>query len=386
MKRVQRLLEANHRLVFLAVTFGILPVVLRGVPQGTAIWVVILAVLHTIAGTYGWMQCQKRAKPWIFFEYFLAQSAILLAIACLEMRHTQEVTSGGPMSILLLSQSAQLTTRSRAVFLILFYLGFIVSALAFVTPVGIIPSAIGFATLMLVMVYFTGLLDREENARMRVDEANRKLTEYAQQAEELAVAKERNRLAREIHDNLGHYLTAVNMQIEAAMAIMNTDKDRTILALEHAQLLTKEGLAEVRRAVAALRAAPAEARPLHEALLTLVKEHQVSGLTVTYQIEGAIRPCSAQTELALYRIAQEGLTNTRKHAGATRADLTLDYRNLDTVGLRLQDYGVGTLSGRPASNGFGLLGIRERVELLGGIVNIKSGLGQGFILEVELPD
>lgn len=386
MKRVQRLLEANHRLVFLAVTFGILPVVLREVPQGTAICMIVLAVLHAVVGTYGWMQCQRRAKPWIFFEYFLVQSVILLAIACLEMRHTQEVTSGGPLSVLLLSQSAQLAPRSRAVFLILFYLGVLVAMLAFVAPVGVIPAAIGFATLMLVMVYFTGLLDREEKARMEVDEANRKLTEYTHQAEELAVAKERNRLAREIHDNLGHYLTAVNMQIEAAMAVMSTDRDRTVLALERAQLLTKEGLAEVRRAVAALRSAPTESRPLHEALLTLVKEHQASGLTVTYQIEGDIRPCSAQTELALYRIAQEGLTNTRKHARATRADLTLDYCNLHTVNLRLLDNGVGTELGGPAANGFGLLGIRERVELIGGIVAIKTEPGQGFILEVELPD
>ncbi|MBZ0290842.1 MAG: sensor histidine kinase, partial [Anaerolineae bacterium] len=224
--------------------------------------------------------------------------------------------------------------------------------------------------------------ERAAQTSHQLDETNRKLTEYAAQAEELATLRERNRLAREIHDNLGHYLTAVNMQIEAAMAVLSTDQERTLQALVKAQTLTKEGLSEIRRSISALRANPIENRALHEALLLLVEEHRAAGNVVEFEVVGDIRPCSAALEMTFYRIAQEGLTNIRKHAKAARADLTLSYSHPRCVRLTLRDDGVG--SSEP-DGGFGLLGIRERVHLLGGTLNIQTSLGHGFTLQVELP-
>jgi signal transduction histidine kinase len=226
------------------------------------------------------------------------------------------------------------------------------------------------------------LIVSEERIREMLNDNNRKLTEYAAQVEDLATAKERNRLAREIHDNVGHYLTAVNMQIEAARAIMETDPAKAQQTLVKAQTLTKEGLAEIRRSVSALRANPVEARPLHEAIELLVEEHRTSGLDVNYQVRGVIRPVSAAVEITLFRIAQEALTNVRKHARATHADLLLQYTDAQHVNLKIDDNGSGSTEN---GSGFGLLGIQERLKLFGGTLNIDNRQGHGFTLLAEIP-
>lgn len=232
------------------------------------------------------------------------------------------------------------------------------------------------------MVLFTLATVREREGRAELDEVNRQLRQYAAQVEELATVKERNRLAREIHDGLGHYLTAINVQIEAARAVMDGDRPRALDALHKAQTLTQEGLAEVRRSVAALRASPTESRPLPEAVAVLVEECRAAGIATELVVNGEARPLPPQAELTLYRAAQEGLTNVRKHAHVSSASVRLDYRGDGSVRLTVQDDGVGS---DEASGGFGLLGVRERVQLLGGKVDIRTAPGQGFTLEVEVP-
>ena len=149
-----------------------------------------------------------------------------------------------------------------------------------------------------------------------------------------------------------------------------------------AQSLTQEGLADVRRSVAALRAGPTGSRPLPAAVADLADESRAAGIVTTLDVRGAPRSLTPQAELALYRAAQEALTNVRKHARASRADLTLDYAAADRVRLVIQDNGVG--AGEP-DGGFGLLGLRERVQLVGGSVSLHSAPGEGFRLEVEAP-
>jgi signal transduction histidine kinase len=224
-----------------------------------------------------------------------------------------------------------------------------------------------------------------ERLAAELGEANRKLREYAAQAEELATAKERNRLAREIHDTLGHYLTVINVQLEAAQAVMEADRARSSAAVAKAQTLAKDGLSEVRRSVAALRASPVESRPLPDAVATLAEECRAGGLIVDYQVLGAPRRLSLPAETALYRAAQEALTNVRKHARASRVDVRLDYAATDKVRLVVNDNGVGAQSPDEAEGRFGLVGMRERLHLLGGEVCIVTEPGQGFKLEAEVP-
>jgi signal transduction histidine kinase len=195
------------------------------------------------------------------------------------------------------------------------------------------------------------------------------------------MTQERNRLAREIHDNLGHYLTIVNVQIEAARVVMQSDPDRALDAMDKAQELTQKGLARVRESVAALRESPVSNRPLGEAIASLVKEAQSSGIVTEFNVTGEPLTLENKVALALYRAAQEGLTNVCKHARASRVDVLLDYRP-DQVRLEVRDNGVGAAE---TSGGFGLLGIRERMQLLGGTLEINTGVGKGFRLTASVP-
>lgn len=225
--------------------------------------------------------------------------------------------------------------------------------------------------------------EAERLARQLAD-ANRQLGDYAVQAEELATIQERNRLAREIHDNLGHYLTVANVQIQAAQALLDKDPARAAAALDKAAGSTQEGLAAVRHSVSSLRESPLGHLTLPEAIARLAEEIQATGLVAEFQLEGEPRPLDPRAELTLYRAAQEGLTNVRKHARASRVDLTLDYREPAAVALTVRDNGIGA-AGAGDGAGFGLLGLRERARQLGGRVDVTTQPGQGYSLRVELP-
>ncbi len=238
-----------------------------------------------------------------------------------------------------------------------------------------------FAMALMFVLLFSELAARERQARAELDAAHRALGEYAVQAEDFATAQERNRLAREIHDSLGHHLTIINMQLEAARALMDNQPELARTALTQAQSLTRAGLAEVRQSVAALRASPLESRSLPEAITLLVDECSRSGISTQFRVNGA--PCTLQppAKLALFRTAQEGLTNIRKHARSTQARISLDYTG-NTVRLTVWDNGAGA---KDTGGGFGLIGLQERSRLLGGQVQIRTALGEGFTLQMEVP-
>jgi len=248
----------------------------------------------------------------------------------------------------------------------------------------------GFITpAIFFVVLFTQLRLDEQNARIKAEElahqlevANHQLAEYASQAEELAATQERNRLAREIHDNLGHYLTIVNVQIEAAKVTCESDPPRALDALDKAQELARKGLSSVRESVATLRVSPVENRPFKDVVAELVEESKASGISTDFKIIGKIKPVESKSALALYRVVQEGLTNVRKHANASRVDVELDFSQANSIRLTLRDDGVGAAD---TSGGFGLIGLRERVQLLGGEFKVETQPDQGFQIEVLLP-
>lgn len=256
----------------------------------------------------------------------------------------------------------------------------------------IIISLLAYTFAVFFTVIFSLLAVSSERSRTEVQRlagelkaANSRLREYAIQAGELAATRERNRMAREIHDSLGHCLTVVNVQLAAGLAVLDRDVNRTREILEKAQTVTREGLREIRHSVSALRSSPLENRPLPEALRRLVAEHSPGGLEVKFQEHGRARPLSPQAELTLFRAGQEGLTNIRRHAGVQQGTLTLDYEKDRVVCLSIGDDGRGVADIENATGGFGLLGLRERAQLLGGEVRVKTHPGAGFILEVEVP-
>jgi signal transduction histidine kinase len=224
--------------------------------------------------------------------------------------------------------------------------------------------------------------ERAEELAIQLEGANRKLAEYASQAEELAATQERNRLAHEIHDTLGHYLTIVNVQIEAAKVTFDSDPQRALLSLDKAHELVKKGLMSVRESVSALRTSPVENRSLQDALAALIDETRFTGMTVEFHVLGAPRVMDEKVALAMYRAAQEGLTNVRKHADASHVDIDLDFSERDQIRLFVRDDGNGAAE---TGGGFGLIGIRERVHLLGGNCYVETQPGMGFCLEVTVP-
>jgi signal transduction histidine kinase len=245
----------------------------------------------------------------------------------------------------------------------------------------------------------TLLLVRERAARERSDallrqlgEAHERLRASAARVHELATAEERNRLAREIHDSLGHYLTVVNVQLEAALALRGRDPARADRALGEAKRLAGEALAEVRRSVAALRPAALDALPLREAIERhVVQWGQQGGPDVAIEIEGDMARCGPELELLLFRAVQEGLTNVRKHARAAHAWVGLRIGQ-EAAELRVRDDGVGV--GGPSiqpdqsespAGGFGLVGLRERAAALGGTLTLGPAVGGGAELRLTAP-
>jgi signal transduction histidine kinase len=237
-----------------------------------------------------------------------------------------------------------------------------------------------FASVVFAAV-ITELLRREQQLRRDLAAAHEQLRDHAAQAERLATAQERNRVARDIHDGLGHSLTVVQMQVKAARAVLSSDPAKADDVLAKAQQQSEEALGAVRRSVHALRE-PRATGPLPEALGALAEEASAAGVPTRLEVSGTQRPLPDEAREALYRAAQEGLTNVRKHAHAGRADLLLDYGET-AVRVAVRDDGIGTVDGR--TPGFGLVGLRERAARLGGRLHVESVPGEGCTLSMEVP-
>jgi len=202
----------------------------------------------------------------------------------------------------------------------------------------------------------------------------------AQQLEQAAV-QERERLAREIHDVLAHTLSALSVQLEGARLLMRRrpDDPRALEAVERAHGLTAEGLAEVRRAVSALRG---DALPGPELLPRLAADFErESGVPCRFAVEGPAVPLRPDARLAIYRTAQEALTNVRRHVEASRVSIHLRYAD-GGVELTVADEGRPRQSA--ATGGHGLTGMRERAQLLGGRLEAGPADG-GFLVRLWVP-
>lgn len=350
---------------------------------------VALVLLYTGLTTVGWVRVNRRRSFHLLQAYFATALGLVMIINLAIASVSSEGTSNGLMVMVPVLQSAILTPRARWVIALLALLGFAAANIIFGSfelalehTFALSFGAIGFSFVGSVIVSEEKARQEADRLVGELDKTNRKLIEYADEIESLSTARERNRLAREIHDNLGHYLTAINMQTQAALAVLDTDRARAVDALHKVQSLTKEGLGEIRRSIAAMQPSNLADRSLYDALVVLVEESGAAGFPVHFELEAEMRPCSAQIEMALYRTAQEGLTNIRKHAHATQASLRLSYACNDRVILTLQDDGIGS---DKQDDGFGLIGIRERVNLLNGLLRVRTAPNQGFILEVEIP-
>jgi signal transduction histidine kinase len=210
-----------------------------------------------------------------------------------------------------------------------------------------------------------------EISKGELEQAHTQLQQYARELEELAITRERTRMAREIHDTLGHYLTIITIQLETISKLQKRDAISALAEIEEARRVAAQCMQEVRNAVAALRPTSIANLDLKQALAQLAHEFRsvAPDSELTLDLETDLPAHSAELQLALYRAAQEALTNVRKHAQASRVLLRLRYEN-EFLELMVRDNGQGAPFQASLSHngGFGLTGLRERIELLGGQV------------------
>lgn len=202
----------------------------------------------------------------------------------------------------------------------------------------------------------------------------------------LGAVEERNRLAREIHDTLAQNLTATGLQIESAEALLESgsDPEKVQAALARALSLTRSNLDEARRSVLDLRAAPLEGRSLSEALKTLVDRWETeTGVATRFKSVNGSRPIPPRVEAALYRMGGEALANVARHANARRATIRL-VATPDAISLLVEDDGEGFDPSAVQTDRHGLVGMRERVEMLGGVLQVDSSPDGGTRVEAKI--
>ncbi|MCU0491540.1 MAG: sensor histidine kinase [Chloroflexaceae bacterium] len=245
------------------------------------------------------------------------------------------------------------------------------------------------AAIWLGIFLFSAILF-ENHFRMRrlveeLRQARAELEASAAQKEELAVLRERTRLAREMHDSLGHALVVVNVKLEAAQRLYAREAARGDAELEATRALVRDTMGELRQSLANLRAPSAIHDDLPAALRKLGQEVATrSGLAVQVQAVAG-PPLPPATSEALWGVARESLTNVEKHAAAASASLHLERQNGSYV-LRVVDDGSGIKGTDMARPGhFGIVGMRERVEQLGGSLQITRGSGGGTVVEARVP-
>ena len=340
-------------------------------PAPAPLWqVASVGLLYLALGIWGFESAQRVRRIPVSLAYLLIEFAIGMTI--------NSMAPGGLLPLILLPIAAQAVTLLPRIWAVLICMLVIAGVSGNLTWVPDWPAwfrniASATAAVVFVVVY-VGVAAREREARQRVERLS---AEVAQ----LAAANERNRLAREIHDTLGHYLTVIHVQLEAARAVIGSDPDRGLLAMSRAQTLAKDGLTAVRQSVKALRE-DSRVEGIAEQLGSLVEAVRDESFTASFATSGAPRPVPAAVALALHRTALEALTNVRRHAHASRVDMTLVFEADGRVHLKVNDDGRGAAE---LQGGFGLTGIRERAAQLGGSVAYDTAPGRGFTLTMELP-
>jgi signal transduction histidine kinase len=232
------------------------------------------------------------------------------------------------------------------------------------------------------------LLSQLGVSNAELERAHAQLQDYANEVEELTIVRERTRLAREIHDTLGHYLSILNIQLETIGKLQERDPARAAIEIAEARRVAAQSMQEVRNAVAALRPTSIAALSFAEAVRQLGKEFERNApeTALTLDLETELPPLSPDISVALYRAVQETLTNVRKHAQASKVLVRLRYED-GTLDLLVLDNGKGTAHTAPErqGEGFGLVGLRERIELLGGQVSYGPAEQGGYRVTVQVP-
>lgn len=230
-----------------------------------------------------------------------------------------------------------------------------------------------------------------------LEEAHRQLAQSAEKEQELAVLQERTRLAREMHDTIGHALVLISVKLEAAQRLRTRDPERSDQELEATKQIARETMSALRASIADLRSPSLEYEHINQALSRSARElAQRGNLSVSYTLQTDLDVLPEAVEEALWKVSQEAFTNIERHAQANRVEVRISRRG-ELLLLCIHDDGVGLPAELSRADGdgevvysspeghYGLRGMRERVEAIGGRLMLHSGEGQGTMIEVEVP-
>jgi signal transduction histidine kinase len=254
-----------------------------------------------------------------------------------------------------------------------------------------------FQTVPFALAWVLGDSIRTRRAYLaQLEERAARLEKEREAQAKVAVAAERARIARELHDVVAHNVSVMVVQADGAAYVMDTAPDQARKALETISGTGRQALAEMRRLLGVLRTGEHQEsgeyvpQPDVEQLDDLIEQCRIAGLPVDFKVEGTPRPLPSGVELTAYRIVQEALTNTRKHGGPnTGASVRLVYFD-DGLGLLVEDDGKGAPhelyeEGGADGQGHGLIGMRERVGMVGGTLDAGPRPGGGFRISALLP-
>jgi signal transduction histidine kinase len=248
-------------------------------------------------------------------------------------------------------------------------------------------SIVLFRTLVFLLIGYTidrlAVEQRTQNARLA--QANQQLASTANTLEQLTISRERNRMARELHDTLAHSLSAVAVQLEAASALWDSDAQQARAMVERSLHLTRDGLNEARRAIQALRTAPLEDLGLNLALRTLaLSEAERGGYSIQLDLPDEMPRIDPETEHSLYRIAEEALRNAAWHSSATHVRMRMAF-DAGRLEMAIEDDGCGFMDDAVLqAEHYGLRGMHERAEALGAEYKITTQPNQGTSVHLEM--
>jgi len=250
----------------------------------------------------------------------------------------------------------------------------------------LLPALVLRIPLLIVIGYIVGTLaEQERQHTQEISAANVKLREQALAMEQLATARERNRLARDLHDTLAHSLAGLVVELQAIDTLLQAEPAAARSELVKARQIAQEGLQETRQAIQDLRVNPIEdlglARALERATIDFGDR---AGVQVELHISDPQASISNDVAAQIYFITKEALNNIERHADARRVEVTLA-RNNGQVVLKVSDDGRGFDESRVDEERFGLQGMYERAEMIGAALSVESKVGQGTVVQLTIP-
>lgn len=245
-----------------------------------------------------------------------------------------------------------------------------------------------FALINIFIIVVMIFAKHHQEEKTKVDElyhkllgAHEQLQQYADRIKSLTVVEERNRIARDLHDTLGHNLTGLIMQLEMTSTMMDEDMDVAKELMEQSKGTSRDSLKKVREIVEAFKEDSKVYTNLDEMHRLVHDFASKTGTDITLEITGEAEPLSPEVYITIYRIVQESMTNAVRHGRAEEVHVGI-HQEEHMMTFHIEDNGSGC---KKVIEGYGLRGMRERIELLGGSMSMSYSHKQGFSIEGSIP-